>query len=310
MDTIANKNVMVIEHHCLQMGYSHLRTHNPKDLEKLITSIECYGQLVPIVVVPEKKQWILIDGYQRVKALKRLGKDTVEAEVWHCALTEALLTLLKSHSSSPSGILEEALLLHELYTQHSLSQQTLAMRIGHDQSWVSRRLALVEYLPDSVLEVLSKGNLSVWTGARILAPMARAIPDHAERFLTYLLNHSHSTREVHSFYDHYQKSTHPTRAKMVEHPDLFFKAQRVLETEKETIALKNGPIGKWRVQCQALIALLSELTLLAPSIFFRQTREESRGPLQEFKRATSKVDELNKTIQRLTDVDQRTASDN
>jgi len=310
MDTIANKNVMVIEHHCLQMGYAHLRAHNPKDLEKLTTSIEYYGQLVPVVVVPEKKQWILIDGYQRVKALKRLGKDTAEAEVWHCTLTEALLMLLKSHSPSPSGILEEALLLHELYTQHSLSQQVLATRIGHDQSWVSRRLALVEYLPDSVLEVLSKGNLSAWTGARILAPMARAIPEHAERLLTYLLKHSHSTREVHSFYDHYQQSTRQARAKMVDHPDLFFKAQRVLETEKETIALKNGPEGKWRIQCNTLIALLSELTLLAPSIFFRQTREESRGPLQEFKQATDTFDKLSTTIRRLTDVDQRTASDN
>lgn len=52
-----------------------LRAHNPKDLEKLTTSIEYYGQLIPVVVVPEKKQWVLIDGYQRVKALKRLGKD-------------------------------------------------------------------------------------------------------------------------------------------------------------------------------------------------------------------------------------------
>ena len=301
MDTIANKNVMVIEHHCLQMGCAHLRARNPKALEKLITSIEYYGQLVPVVVVPEKKQWILIDGYQRVKVLKRLGKDTVEAEVWHCTLTEALLMLLKSHSTRPSGVFEEALLLHELHTQHSLSQQVLATRIGHDQSWVSRRLSLVEYLPDSVLEVLSKGTLSVWIGARILAPMARAIPEHAERLLTYLLKHSHSTREVHSFYDHYQKSTRQTRAKMVEHPELFFKAQRVLETEKQTIVLKNGPEGKWRIQCHTLIALLSELTLLAPSIFFRQTREESRQPLQELKQATSKFDELSKTIRELVD---------
>lgn len=72
--------------------------------------------------------------------------------------------LLKSHSTRPSGVFEEALLLHELHTQHSLSQQVLATRIGHDQSWISRRLSLVEYLPDSVLEVLSKGTLSVWMG--------------------------------------------------------------------------------------------------------------------------------------------------
>jgi ParB/RepB/Spo0J family partition protein len=301
MDTIANKNVIIIEHHCLQMGYAHLRAHPPKDLEKLTTSMECYGQLVPVVVVPEEKQWALIDGYQRVKALKRLGKDTVEAEVWHCTLTEALLMLLKSPSARPSGVFEEALLLYELHTQHSLSQQTLATRIGHDQSWVSRRLALVEQLPDSILDVLSKGTLSVWTGARILAPMARAIPEHAESLLAYLLKHPQSTREVHSFYEHYQRSSRQARAKMVEYPDLFFKAQRVLEAEKQAITLKKGPEGQWEVQCQALLILLSELTLLAPSVFFRQTREESRGPLQEFKRATDKFNHLRKIIRGLVD---------
>ncbi len=52
MDMIANKNLMVMEYHCLQMGYAHLRAHPPKALEKLTTSMEHYGQLVPIVVVP------------------------------------------------------------------------------------------------------------------------------------------------------------------------------------------------------------------------------------------------------------------
>lgn len=302
MDTIANKNVMVIEHHCLQMGYAHLRAHNPKVLEQLTISMEHHGQLVPVVVVSMKeRQWMLIDGYQRVKALKRLGKDTVKAEVWHCTLIEALLMLLKSYSSRPTGIVEEALLLHELHTQHNLSQQDLATRIGHDQSWISRRLSLVEHLPDSVLEGLSKGSLSVWIGARILAPMARAIPEHAERLLAYLLKHSHSTREVHSFYEHYQKSTHQARAKMVDYPDLFFKAQSFLETEKQMVALKNGPEGKWRIQCHTLIAHLTELTFLAPSIFFRQTQKDCRQPLEEFKRATDKFDELSKTIRELVD---------
>lgn len=300
MDTIANKNVCVIEHHCLQMGYEHLRVHHPKDIEKLTISLEFYGQLVPVVVVPEKKQWILIDGYQRVKALKRLGKDTVEAEVWHCTLTEAFLMLLKSCFDRASGIFEEALLLHELYTQHNLSQQVLATRVGHDQSWVSRRLSLIDHLPDSVLKVLSKGTLSIWVGTRILAPMARAIPDHAERLLIYLLNHPHSTREMHSFYDHYQKSTRQARVRMVESPDLFFKAQKFLEIEKQAASLKEGPEGQWKAKCHALSTVLSELTLLAPSLFFRQTREGSLKPLQDFNHARLTFDKLTTTLQELT----------
>ena len=312
MDTIANKNIMVIEHHCLQLRYAHLHTQNSRTLEMLTTSIEQYGQLVPVIIVPEEEvhQWVLIDGYYRVKALKRLGKDTIEAEVWNCSIEEALMKMLRNYSTHTPGILEEALVLHELHKHCGLSQQELAAQIGRKQSWVSGRLSLVENLPDSIIDVLSKGTLSLWVCVRILAPIARAIPEHAQRLLTYLLKNSHSTREMHSFYDHYQKSTHQTRAKMVEHPDLFFKAQKLMETNAQITALKKGLEGEWEVQCQALIALLSKLILLAPSIFFRQTREESRGPLQEFKQTTDKFDELTKTIQRLMDVDQRTASDN
>lgn len=303
MNTIANKNVMIIEHHCLQFRYAHLHTQNSRTLETLASSIEQYGQLVPVIIVPEEKvnQWTLIDGYHRVRALKRLGKDTIEAEVWNCPIEEALIMLFKNHALRSSGLLEEALLLHELHTQHNLSQQTLAKRVGRNQSWISRRLSLVEHLPESILENLSKGRLSLWTGVRILAPMARAIPEHAECLLTYLLKHPHSTREMQSFYDHYQKSNHHVRTKMVDNPDLFFKAQRTLEMEKKTITLKNGPSGKWRVQCHTLFLHLTELILLAPSIFFRQTQEMSRQPLEEFKQATEKFDELTKTIRELVD---------
>jgi ParB/RepB/Spo0J family partition protein len=298
MDTIANKDVRVIEHHCLQMPYAHLRVDHPKSLAKLMVSMEHYGQLVPVIVVTASPphQWVLIDGYQRVNALKRLGKDTVEAEVWSCSLTDALLMLLKSWGARSSGILEEALLLHELYKQHSLSQQVLARRVGRDQSWVSRRLALLEPLSEAILEGVSKGALSVWVGARILAPMARAIPDHATCLLGYLLKHPRRTREVYSFYEHYQRSSHSIRTKMVEQPDLFFKAQRALETEKQAIALKKGPEGQWREACHALMTLLSELRALAPSLFFRQTREESRQPLQEFSQVRDKVEELTQTL--------------
>jgi len=300
MQTIAVKHIREIEFHCLKMQYEHLHIHPPKSLEKLKLSIEEYGQLVPVVVVPEADHmWLLIDGHQRVKALQRLGKDTVEAEVWPYTLPDAFIMLLKGASPHCSGVLEEALLLHELYTQHNLSQKTLATRVGRDQSWISRRLALVADLPDSIVDGISNGTLSLWVGSRVLAPMARAIPDHATCLLNHLLIHTHSTREVAFFYEHYQKSNQQERTRMVNSPELFFKAQRFLEDEKKAKVLKEGPEEQWRVQCRALTTLLSDLTVLAPQIFFRQT-QEARGPsLQELKQATLTFEKLTTTIQEL-----------
>lgn len=231
-----NKSLITVEHHCLQMRYKNLRLHKRSAIEKLTTSIEQHGQLVPAVVVSEaENQWILIDGHLRVKALKRLGKDTVEAEVWQCNTTEALLMVLKNHAARSLEAFEEALLLYELHTQHTLSQNELATRVGRDKSWVCRRLSLLEFLPHSVLQAISKGTISLWIATRVLTPLARANNAHAEKLLTYLLNHFHSTRELHSFYMHYQKSNRPERTKMVDNPELFFKAQNLLSNESRPL---------------------------------------------------------------------------
>lgn len=284
-----NKSFCTIEHHCLDLGYGHLRVHQVKDLERLTTSIDQYGQLVPIIVVPKAEhQWTLVDGYLRIKALKRLAKDTAEAEVWECSIEEALVMVLKNGFCPARKSLEEALLLQELHQQCGMTQQDLANRIGHDQSWISRRLSLVEHLPDSVLKGLLEGSLSLWVGSRILAPMARAIPEHADLLLPYLLAHGHSTREMQVFYDHYQRSSHEARDKMVEHPELFFKARGVYDEEKKTKALKEGLVGEWREKCHLLVNLLRELKTLAASI------EKDSLPL--FNQAVLPFNELTKVI--------------
>ncbi len=302
MSKMPEKHVITVENHCLQLRYGHLHAQNLRTLEMLTISIEQHGQLVPVIIVPEEKehQWVLIDGYHRVKALKRLGKDTIEAEVWNCPIEEALVKMLRNHPTHTPGILEEALVLYELYTHHALSQQELAAQIGRKQSWVSGRLSLVENLPDSIVEVLSKGTLSLWICVRILAPIARAMPEHSQCLLTYLLKHPHSTREMQFFYDHYQRSNGQVRARMVADPDLFFKAHRLTKTNAQTTALKKGPEGEWEAQCQTLSSLLSTLTALAPRIFFRQTEKACLKPLEELTQAKSKFEELSQTVRGLT----------
>mgnify|MGYP001792088307 CR=1 FL=1 len=209
MSAITTKNIMTLEHHCLRTRYQHLRLHKQGALEKLATSIQTHGQLVPVVLVPESlNQWVLIDGHLRVQAFKRLGKDTVEVEVWECDTTEALLMVLKSHSSRTLEVLEEALLLQELHVQHNLSQNELATRVGRDKSWISRRLSVLECISNNVLNALLSNAISLWSVMRVLAPLARANSNHSEKLLIYLLKHFRTTRELQLFYHHYDKSNH------------------------------------------------------------------------------------------------------
>jgi hypothetical protein len=73
--------------HRLELRFADSRLVEPRALARLAESIEQCGQIVPCVVVaaPESQDGeaggaqalVLIDGYRRVGALRRLGRDTV-----------------------------------------------------------------------------------------------------------------------------------------------------------------------------------------------------------------------------------------
>lgn len=312
MNTSA-KTLMTIEYHCLQLSYASLRLHKKSLINQLVASIETHGQLLPVVVVSSAfNRWVLMDGYLRVKALRRLGRDTVQAEVWPYEPVDVLLMLLTEHQSRQWELLEEALLLQELHTQHGFSQNALAARIGRDQSWVSRRLSLLGILPKSALSAITQGKLSLWSATRVLAPMARAIPPHAELLLQHVVNNPTSTRELKNFYEHYQQSTQAQRSRMVNDPCLFFKAHQLLTVEKQAHALKIGPEGKWRFQLGTILNALKLLIPLVNQVFFpQQEREECSALLDVFQEVNIQFLRLTETIRRLTYADERvTTNDN
>ena len=141
-----NKKVFTMEFHSLQLPYASLRIHKKNFLHKMEQSIQQYGQIAPVITVQIKEnQWVLVDGYLRVEALKRIKSDVVKAEEWNCDLQQALVSVLRDLQHRPWEAIEEALLLRELKSL-KMSQSQMAERLGRDQSWVSRRLALLDSL--------------------------------------------------------------------------------------------------------------------------------------------------------------------
>ncbi len=70
-----------IEIAALVLRYAHTRIVRPKALTMMTGSLERFGQLTPVPAVVEDRLFVLIDGYLRVWSLKRLGGDTVMADV-------------------------------------------------------------------------------------------------------------------------------------------------------------------------------------------------------------------------------------
>ena len=141
---------MHLEFHQLDRRWEHLRVREPQRQRRLLASLADSGQQTPIVVVAARPpdHYLVIDGHKRVAALEQLGRDTVEATVWAMSEAEAVLLSRSLRFSPQESALEQGWLLAEMEQRFGYGLDELARRFDRSPSWVSRRLALVELLPE------------------------------------------------------------------------------------------------------------------------------------------------------------------
>ena len=250
-----------VDLHRLELRFGATRLSEPRALESLARSIERCGQIVACSVVAEEggQRLVLLDGYRRIQALRRLGCDTALVETWQCDLVAGLLRVLASTGARPWAALEQALVLRELVANQGLSQHEVARRCGRDVSWVSRRLELVCGLPDALLEAVRQGTVSTWTATRILAPLARANGEHATVLLQALGSVPLSTRQLQRWFAHYQRSPRALRERMVAHPGMFVEALAVRDQGRADTRLRDGPEGACAAEARQIVAIAARL---------------------------------------------------
>lgn len=283
----------------LELRYAHTRVKRP--VSSLTDSIKRFGQMVPVVTVKEGEGcFVLIDGYLRVTALRGCGRDTVMAEIWPLREEEALARSLLLSQERKWEPIEQALVIRELSMRHRLSQGEAARLMGRDQSWISRRLALVEALPEEVLGLVRKGRLSTWSATRVLVPMARAIPDHAKTLAETLLKEPLSTRSLSDFFHHYQKANRTQRERMVAEPRLFLKALHHREEDSKACLLKEGPEGRWLKDIKVVAHILRRLIKELPTVIYPgQPSGERQRLLTAFEETKAVMVCLSQKIRRL-----------
>jgi ParB-like chromosome segregation protein Spo0J len=131
---------------------------------QIAKSLQQYGQLSPIVVsVTGDRELVLIDGFKRLRAARRLkGFTHLLARLLEIdqASAKAAMFHLNQFAGRPQQ-LEEAWIVHSLVREDGLSQVDAARLLGRHKSWVHRRLALLEQLAPQAVEQLRLGLLSV-----------------------------------------------------------------------------------------------------------------------------------------------------
>jgi len=190
---------MQLEFHQLDRRWEHLRVRHPQRQRRLLASLAESGQQTPIVVIAAAGQpdhYLVIDGYKRIAALQQLGRDTVEAVVWPLSEAEALLLDRSLRLSDQETALEQGWLLAELEQRFGYGLEDLARRFDRSVSWVSRRLALVELLPETIQQQVRDGKISAHVAMKFLVPVARINLEDCERMAAIFAQHHCDTREA------------------------------------------------------------------------------------------------------------------
>jgi ParB/RepB/Spo0J family partition protein len=237
-------SVLDLELQQLDERYSQLRVRSPAHEKKLLASMAAVGQRVPISVVPSETapdRHVVVDGFRRIRALRQLRQDVVRAIRWEMSELEALLAHRSLWKSGGESILEQAWLLDALRRGFDLSMEELARRFDRSQSWVSRRLALVHELPESVQEEIRQGRIAPHAAAKYLVPVARAHRDHCERLARAMAKHELSTRDVGALYAGWRDGSPDARERLIEDPSLYLRALRALgDTSPEELGPREG----------------------------------------------------------------------
>ncbi len=220
---------MELEFHQLDLRYEPLRRACRKRDGRVLASLDRYGQQLPVVVVVggEAGRYILVDGFRRVRALVKLGRDTVRATCWDLPEHEALLLGRLMRNADGDSALEQGWLLCELRERFELPIDELAKRFGRSHSWVSRRLGLVSALPDEIQEDVRAGRLASHAAMSFLLPLARANRAGAISLAAAIAPLRPSTRQTKALCLAFARSKGKARDYLLSHPEKYLRAREV-----------------------------------------------------------------------------------
>lgn len=226
----------------LDLRYASLRVRDTGRVSRLAASLDQEGQHSPVLVVPcgdEKGRYILIDGYMRVEALRKLHQDLVKALVLEVGEAEALVLRHRMETSRSRTAMEEGWLVQVLVEFHRQSPQEVASKLGRTRSWVSRRLALVKALPEEVQQAVRDGRVCPNAAEKYLVPLARANEDHSIRLVRSMkkLGLRPTVREMGRLWTAWKTTTGEGQERVVDRPDLVLQVQEAFTPPPEDLSL-------------------------------------------------------------------------
>jgi len=209
----------------LDLRYEPLRRRSARCEGRVLASIAAVGQQMPIVVVRDAPVHVVVDGYKRVRALRRLHHDTVSAVAWELGEADALVLERRLRAGDADSAIEQGWFLREMIDRFGLGREELARRFDRTASWVSRRLALVGELPEAVQNHVRSGAIGAHAAMKYLVPLARANERDCIELADAIAPSRPSSRQMAELYAAYLSGNAQARELCVRDPTVVLRAR-------------------------------------------------------------------------------------
>src|SRR5437762_2313868 len=291
---------MQLEIHQLDRRWEHLRVRHTARQRRLLASLAESGQQTPIVVVAAEgpaDRYVVIDGYKRIAALEQLGRDTVEAVVWPMSEAAAVVLERSLRLSEHETALEVGWLVAELEQRFDYGLDELARRFDRSVSWVSRRLALVELLPEAIQQQVREGKVAAQAAMKFLVPAARQNLEDCQRMAAIFAQHRCDTRQAGQLYGAWRKGSPAIRQRILDDPELFFKTQRQAQ-EKAPAGVPPGPGAELIRDLEMAVAIVNRAQRrLAGAAAAELDHQQSKAARHQIERIQNQLRRIDEEIQ-------------
>ena len=158
----ANCQIQLLPHELIMPN-----PHQPRvrfdfnELEGLAASIRANGMLQPINVRRlDNGDFELISGERRLRAARMVGMRKIPCVVMNVSDQQsALFAIIENVQRQNLDFFEEAVAIEKLMTDHGLTQEEIAKKLGKAQSTLSNKLRLLR-LPDELRDKISYSRLT------------------------------------------------------------------------------------------------------------------------------------------------------
>jgi ParB/RepB/Spo0J family partition protein len=251
----------------LEQPYDGLRVRNVRSEARLLVSMQEAGQKTPLIVIAGSAagRHAVVDGHKRLRAMKKLKCDAAQAVVWSVPAEEALAQIYRLQESGSWNALEEGALVEELHRGAKWTLQKIAEKLERTVSWASRRLGLIEELPESVVEAVREGKIGVYSAVMCLLPLSRDNKDLAERLAGKLKEGIFTSRQIRLLYEHCAKGPAAVAERIVSDPATFLKALEIPKGDVRLSSPQNKCLERLNTMGRVALSLVRDLPEVWPA---------------------------------------------